>query len=235
MNLIFMRKRKNAGHSLSMMVGKGRRLNCSFYISPTTHNFRQIVGPGKDEKITICILWYDVKVIIMLSELCILILWGREDLTWFSHHRIIIKSTFCSSDPAASIQHTLSNCKRVDFPSIQQNVLPGRVSCVPNYHKVGDDTAAAVPWFPRTIIAALHFFATVGLHQGWALNSFPGNGKIMWKHVSTTVDTARVNLSQVYKIVTASVNTMSIEQAQLWTTTVKIEQRGLLIGSCWIE
>ena len=218
-----------------MMVGKGRRLNCSFYISPTTHNFRQIVGPGKDEKITICILWYDVKVIIMLSELCILILWGREGLTWFSHHRIIIKSTFCSSDPAASIQHTLSNCKRVDFPSIQQNVLPGRVSCVPNYHKVGDDTAAAVPWFPRTIIAALHFFATVGLHQGWALNSFPGNGKIMWKHVSTTVDTARVNLSQVYKIVTASVNTMSIEQAQLWTTTVKIEQRGLLIGSCWVE
>ena len=199
------------------------------------HNFRQIVGPGYDEKITICILWYDVMVIIMLSELCILILWGREDLTWFSHHRIIIKSTFCSSDPAASIQHTLSNCKRVDFPSIQQNVLPGRVSCVPNYHKVGDDTAAAVPWFPRTIVAALHFFATVGLHQGWALNSFPGNGKIMWKHVSTTVDTARVNLSQVYKIVTASVNTMSIEQAQLWTTTVKIEQRGLLIGSCWIE
>ena len=145
----------------------------------------------------------------MLSELCILILWGREDLTWFSHHRIIIKSTFCSSDPAASIQHTLSNCKRVDFPPIQQNVLPGRVSCVPNYHKVGDDTAAAVPWFPRTIIAALHFFATVGLHQGWALNSFPGNGKIMWKHVSATVDTARFNLSQIYKIVTASVNTMS--------------------------
>ena len=121
-----------------MIVGTGRRLHCSFYISPKTQNFRQIVGPGKDEKITIWILWYNVKVIIMLSELCILILWGREGLTWFSHHRIIIKSTFCSSDPAASIQHTLSNCKRVDSPPIQQNVLPGRVSCVPNYHKVGD-------------------------------------------------------------------------------------------------
>ena len=66
----------------------------------------------------------------------------------------------------------------------------------------------AVPWFPPTLLLfpvfpTLLCAKSVAQCSSGELNSLPGNGKIMWKQVSTTVYTvytAKVNVSQVDKI-----------------------------------